>query len=51
MRMTAAEHTHADLSVRRPHCRGCGTAYCKLCDAYGDHLSHEPHPRKAEVAS
>ncbi len=42
-------HTHDDPREHRPHCCGCGTAFCGVCNAYGDHLSTHPHPRPART--
>jgi hypothetical protein len=41
-------HTHKVVPEEehpRMHCPGCNTAWCKKCQAYGDHLSNWPHPR------
>jgi hypothetical protein len=39
------DHNHPDYGFQRSHCPACGTAFCVKCMAYGDHLSHWPHPR------
>lgn len=43
-------HPGLDPDLRAPHCRGCGTYFCGVCNDYGDHSSEEPHPRVPPVS-